>query len=563
MTPPDGSPEPQATPVTVLRTASLTDSGTLRSISPVAAAYEWSPDVNTARCVLGRNHRAPQETCSCGFYGYSTLRWALHDDTERRYPTVRHVLCVTEFTGRILIGERGARGEHARITAIYLSPSIPAPLAALVEERYPHATVYRNRATMLREHPLSGRGEDTRTPWRSRIQPPVIGAVVALLLIGVYLGLREFRASGNAADTAFLIASFTGVLLTAALARGWLLLPVAVTLIEITLRPTPTVQLVALVLAAVAIVAALIVRWRLRMRFRPEPVEETLGRVRAVRKDWSHASVHSLVQLGVWAVQITTYEGDIVFVMPTRGAETDPATLAPLLRQHRVVAVILSDTDVGTLLLTRHGKRTRTVAVSLRRLQEALSLPERVWVPRALREACVTAAVEGRDVPPAIPATITLPPLDDQVAATALKHAVAVALTARYRVTQAEIAHSGMTPAVTPALPARPDPVHPAVLVDGWRRIMLMPARGGEAIADLYEEVRDDLPVAARLTHGRQVGRVQRTQELLGHRCGVGWSRVPLPESAATEFAVGDEVFVVRGVPEGAPAREYLFTYAQ
>lgn len=116
---------------------------------PVNSATAWSEGWNTAACNRDRPHRPPDAGCRCGFYLYSDPAYVLAQ------PPSRQVLAVVAVNGTMEAGSRGARVERARIEAIWLGRRVSDRLAAAVSARYRSVAVYRDRAAMYAEHPLT------------------------------------------------------------------------------------------------------------------------------------------------------------------------------------------------------------------------------------------------------------------------------------------------------------------------------------------------------------------------------------------------------------------------
>lgn len=77
--------------------------------------YTWKPGENRAKCIGGRNHRAGQLNCACGFYAY----W---DGENSRHVGFNdyQVEGVIEAWGLITVGTRGFRAEYAKIVALVI-----------------------------------------------------------------------------------------------------------------------------------------------------------------------------------------------------------------------------------------------------------------------------------------------------------------------------------------------------------------------------------------------------------------------------------------------------------
>jgi hypothetical protein len=155
---------PSATPlvgaVRVLRTFRVSRDGRLLSTTTAGCTraeaavgpYVWSPGDNSARCPRP-DHAGPVPGvgCSCGFYGYADEGALLRSDV----PGCHDLMAVVALTGRVIPARRGARGEHARIEALWLSRRTSERLADPIRRCYPRTAVYTDRSAMLAEFPLS------------------------------------------------------------------------------------------------------------------------------------------------------------------------------------------------------------------------------------------------------------------------------------------------------------------------------------------------------------------------------------------------------------------------
>lgn len=158
---PDRSPTPLVGAVRVLRTFRVSRDGRLLSTTTAGCTrdeaadgpYVWSAGDNVARCPRPDHvGPVPGSGCSCGFYGYADEGSLLRSDV----PGCHDLMAVVAFTGRVIPARRGARGEHARIEALWLSRRARARnLAGPLQQRYPSTAVYTDRAAMLAEFPLA------------------------------------------------------------------------------------------------------------------------------------------------------------------------------------------------------------------------------------------------------------------------------------------------------------------------------------------------------------------------------------------------------------------------
>lgn len=116
---------------------------------PVNTATAWTPGWNNATCGRGRSHTPPDPDCRCGFYVYADPAYALAQ------APARQVMAVVAVHGAMEAGTRGARVHEAKIEAIWLGPRVSDELAAAVQGQYPTMLVYRDRAAMFADLPLT------------------------------------------------------------------------------------------------------------------------------------------------------------------------------------------------------------------------------------------------------------------------------------------------------------------------------------------------------------------------------------------------------------------------
>jgi hypothetical protein len=120
----------------------------------------WGPGLLTARCIGDLTGGAPEhgpaavpeDTCSCGFWGY----WEV--PPRHSMGAMLPVLGVIEGTGKTLIGETGFRCAQAKIRALHLPDcglglDLHAAAEARIAQLYPQATLYRVLGAMTREYP--------------------------------------------------------------------------------------------------------------------------------------------------------------------------------------------------------------------------------------------------------------------------------------------------------------------------------------------------------------------------------------------------------------------------
>ena len=209
--------EPLVGEVIGLRTFRVDESGLLL---PLYSDRSWYDGPNRATCAPPtgeperRDHQVASPDCDCGFYAFGCL------DAAARYRNSRYVQAVVACWGSVVGGTLGVRAEHARILAIWLGPGAPAWLVRRVHATYPSARVYLDRDRMLVEHPLSilpCYAAARPRPWHRRAVMPVLGAVLAAVLLA--LGLVPSGLVRGALWDAWLATTvLLGVLV------GWLLL---------------------------------------------------------------------------------------------------------------------------------------------------------------------------------------------------------------------------------------------------------------------------------------------------------------------------------------------------
>jgi hypothetical protein len=148
--------EPQIGEILALRTFRIGAGGWLY---PLFSEVPWVEGTNTARCNVAPTggqsdappdqtpHQTPEPDCTCGYYAYGS------EAAASEHPHSRHVLAVVACWGGVIAGTHGIRAEHARVEALWMSPTVPADLAAAVSARYPSTAVFADKATMLAEHP--------------------------------------------------------------------------------------------------------------------------------------------------------------------------------------------------------------------------------------------------------------------------------------------------------------------------------------------------------------------------------------------------------------------------
>jgi hypothetical protein len=207
--------EPQVGEIRALRTFRIGGDGCLY---PLFSDDRWSAGENTARCRspgTGRDeteHLVVEPGCTCGFYAYAD------EQAAAEYPHSRHVLAVVACWGRVVAGTRGLRSQYARVEAIWMSPTVPADLAAKVADRYPSTAGYTDKDTMLTEHPPTRIDcYETRSPHeRARSRMGMRTAFIAALILGL---LPWHWLTGNS-DVLILWAATVGVFVIASVSYG-------------------------------------------------------------------------------------------------------------------------------------------------------------------------------------------------------------------------------------------------------------------------------------------------------------------------------------------------------
>lgn len=125
--------------VRVVRTFRLGRRGELYPVASGGRA--WTDGDNTATCRRRHADEVPGRRCGCGFYGYGAL-----SVLRAEYPRAGDVTAVVSLWGRLVPARLGARAQHARIDAIWLSRRVPAATVAAVAARYPAAAARHSRS---------------------------------------------------------------------------------------------------------------------------------------------------------------------------------------------------------------------------------------------------------------------------------------------------------------------------------------------------------------------------------------------------------------------------------
>jgi hypothetical protein len=207
--------EPQVGEIRALRTFRIGRDG---GLYPLFNDVRWAAEANTAHCHrpgMGgaeTDHLVVDAGCTCGFYAYADEQAAAD------YPHSRHVLAVVANWGRVVAGTRGLRSQYARVEAIWMSPTVPADLAAKVAERYPSTVCYTDRAVMLSEHPpMRLDCYETLSPRNRAVNRLGVRAAFVCALI---LGLLPWRWLTGNSDALILWAATVGVFLIASVGYG-------------------------------------------------------------------------------------------------------------------------------------------------------------------------------------------------------------------------------------------------------------------------------------------------------------------------------------------------------
>lgn len=112
------------------------------------AALHWpqiwdKAEGNEARCVKVHRsvHTSPDMNCTCGFYG----KYVPEEDPV-------HVHGVAEFSGRIILGTRGARAQYARPVALNAT-RIDRNVLPRMRANYPNVQMFWNNQEMYKAFP--------------------------------------------------------------------------------------------------------------------------------------------------------------------------------------------------------------------------------------------------------------------------------------------------------------------------------------------------------------------------------------------------------------------------
>jgi hypothetical protein len=248
----------------------------------VHSRHRWEPGWNTAQCGKGRDHTAPGEECGCGFYAYA------HPIYTRRQPPASQVLAVVGAQGAMEVGTRGARVGQARVEAIWFGPKVGDNLADRVQQRYPAAVIYRDRAAMLAEVPLTALDGfraarfSERWRWFGRLCLGVLLAVSAL--VGA-LGGSAVTGEGSALWIAVVLSALA-VALVAVVCRAQIVTLAALSAVAWLVTETSTSSLAAVYRALVVLVLVWVLgSWWWTGRIGADPAESSLDVVvRRVRR---------------------------------------------------------------------------------------------------------------------------------------------------------------------------------------------------------------------------------------------------------------------------------------
>lgn len=199
--------------VRAIRTFRIGDDG---GLYPVNTAEAWAPGWNQATCARGRAHTPPDPDCRCGFYVY------FHPEYTLDQPPARQVLAVVEVRGVMEIGTRGGRVPEACIIGLWLGPKVSDTLASVVANRYRDVRIFRDRAELLEQFPLTP-VEGARSP-RLSTSTRTLARRALWTYAAVATALGLVPAEGLTRSTAGATALLTALVLAFALLVGGLLI---------------------------------------------------------------------------------------------------------------------------------------------------------------------------------------------------------------------------------------------------------------------------------------------------------------------------------------------------
>jgi len=118
----------------------------------------WTPGENQAECRadLGNHAEGQFPQCRCGFYGYY--------DGSNDYHDRGLVSGVVEGYGEAVLGSQGFRVMKARILALTINDTVPAPVARLVARNYAEIPIFETFSRMVSEFPTDFELTDKQAP---------------------------------------------------------------------------------------------------------------------------------------------------------------------------------------------------------------------------------------------------------------------------------------------------------------------------------------------------------------------------------------------------------------
>lgn len=184
-------------------TATVLTDGTLRAIEESRAVLGlrgsygqfWESSRLAASCRLA-DHSAPNIDCKCGIYAY-------YRPSAIAIGGPQAIVGVVEATGRVLMGERGFRAEHARILAIAPTTELSewtwtTASMELIAAKYPDVAVLPSLTALVAEFP-----PDDVTELVGEVPDgPPPAAAVGMFVMGVMASAQAFNdAMRKAAET--------------------------------------------------------------------------------------------------------------------------------------------------------------------------------------------------------------------------------------------------------------------------------------------------------------------------------------------------------------------------
>ncbi|MFV8169731.1 hypothetical protein [Mycobacterium sp. DBP42] len=118
----------------------------------------WEAGVCEARCVHGYDHTAPDEDCSCGIYGATTLT-----SLRRQFPDLAAgIVAIIAAEGPTLIGNAGLRTSAARVVSYWCHPG-PAfdEARTVLSQQCSHAQEFDDLGAMLAAYDIPVTDYDT------------------------------------------------------------------------------------------------------------------------------------------------------------------------------------------------------------------------------------------------------------------------------------------------------------------------------------------------------------------------------------------------------------------